>query len=82
MASTTAIECGGVEVLLREYQTGGTGNRLWPASHVLLRYMLQKFGPDELANAEILELGAGTGLVSIALAKAGQLVAFKLISCS
>lgn len=48
------IDCGGIEVLLREFQTGGTGNRLWPASHALLRYILGTV-PD-LAETSYLEL--------------------------
>ena len=70
---TAVTPTDGVEVQLREYQTGGTGNRLWPASIVLIRYLFGAGGipAEELPRARIVELGAGTGLVSIALAKAG-----------
>lgn len=48
------IDCGGVEVLLREFQTGGTGNRLWPASHALLRHIISTV--PNLAETSYLEL--------------------------
>jgi hypothetical protein len=70
MMSNATIECAGIEVSIREYQTGGTGNRLWPASHALLRYILDT--NKNLEHSHFVELGAGVGLVSIALGKAGM----------
>jgi predicted nicotinamide N-methyase len=70
MMTSATIQCAGIDVTLREYQTGGTGNRLWPASHALLRYLLDTI--EDLDKSTFVELGAGVGLVSIALGKAGM----------
>lgn len=78
MMSNVTIECARIEIAIREYQTGGTGNRLWPASHALLRYILDS--GDELNSSTIVELGAGVGLVSIALGKAGMVKAYKVLT--
>lgn len=52
---------------LHEDLKNGCGGQLWPAGMVLSKYMLRKHR-DELAGKEILELGAGGGLVGLAVA--------------
>lgn len=52
---------------LHEDLKNGCGGQLWPAGMVLGNYML-KMHRDNLAGKEILELGAGGGLVGLAVA--------------
>ncbi|KAH9881437.1 hypothetical protein IAQ61_000162 [Plenodomus lingam] len=52
---------------LHEDLRNGCGGMLWPAGMVLGKYMLRKDG-SELADKVILELGAGGGLVGLAVA--------------
>ncbi|KAH7401607.1 putative methyltransferase-domain-containing protein [Pyrenochaeta sp. MPI-SDFR-AT-0127] len=52
---------------LHEDLKNGCGGQLWPAGMVLGKYMLRKH-QDDLAGKEILELGAGGGLVGLAVA--------------
>ncbi len=52
---------------LHEDLKNGCGGQLWPAGMVLSKYMLRKHG-DTLADKSILELGAGGGLVGLAVA--------------
>ncbi|KAF1839192.1 hypothetical protein BDW02DRAFT_575670 [Decorospora gaudefroyi] len=52
---------------LHEDLKNGCGGQLWPAGMVLSRYMLRKHRED-VAGKEIVELGAGGGLVGLAVA--------------
>ncbi|KAF2142450.1 uncharacterized protein K452DRAFT_18939 [Aplosporella prunicola CBS 121167] len=52
---------------LHEDLKGGCGGQLWPAGMVLSKYMLRKHR-DGLAGKSIVELGAGGGLVGLAVA--------------
>jgi predicted nicotinamide N-methyase len=52
---------------LHEDLKNGCGGQLWPAGMVLSKYMLRKH-KDDLAGKEIVELGAGGGLVGLAVA--------------
>ncbi|CAK7563806.1 MAG: Protein-lysine N-methyltransferase efm6 [Sporothrix epigloea] len=54
---------------LREDLSEGCGGQTWPAGMVLAKHMLRYRRP-EAANARILELGAGGGLVGLAVALA------------
>jgi len=48
----------------------GCGGKTWPAGEVLSNYMIRKYkGTDLLKGKTILELGSGTGLVGLAIAK-------------
>ncbi|MCJ1412353.1 hypothetical protein MMC19_006447 [Ptychographa xylographoides] len=53
---------------LEEDLKDGCGGQLWPAGMVLARYLLER--KEELRGKVILELGAGGGLVGLALALA------------
>ncbi|MCJ1404988.1 hypothetical protein MMC11_008214 [Xylographa trunciseda] len=53
---------------LHEDLKDGCGGQLWPAGMVLARYLLER--KDELRGKVILELGAGGGLVGLAIALA------------
>ncbi|KAI9776558.1 MAG: hypothetical protein M1835_005478 [Candelina submexicana] len=70
-ANTSVIDFDGLlttPLSLHEDLTEGCGGQLWPAGMVLARYMLQQ--NRELLNGKIiLELGAGGGLVGLAIAK-------------
>ncbi|OAA68151.1 hypothetical protein SPI_00346 [Niveomyces insectorum RCEF 264] len=59
------------DLRLREDLTEGCGGQTWPAGMVLARHML-RHRRTELTNARILELGAGSGLVGLAVALARQ----------
>ena len=52
---------------LHEDLKNGCGGQLWPAGMVLSKYMLRKHR-DDLVDKETLELGAGGGLVGLAVA--------------
>ncbi|KAF1849851.1 uncharacterized protein K460DRAFT_411659 [Cucurbitaria berberidis CBS 394.84] len=52
---------------LNEDLKNGCGGQLWPAGMVLSKYMLRKHR-DDLVDKEVLELGAGGGLVGLAVA--------------
>ncbi|KAG9190726.1 protein N-lysine methyltransferase METTL21A [Alternaria panax] len=52
---------------LHEDLKNGCGGQLWPAGMVLSKYMLQKHR-DDVAGKQIVELGAGGGLVGLAIA--------------
>ncbi|GAP83056.2 putative nicotinamide n [Rosellinia necatrix] len=54
---------------LREDLADGCGGQLWPAGMALARYMLRYHGDGRLAGKRILELGAGGGLVGLAVAR-------------
>ncbi|KAI1825258.1 putative methyltransferase-domain-containing protein [Xylaria intraflava] len=53
---------------LHEDLTNGCGGQLWPAGMTLARYML-RYHAAGLAGKRILELGAGGGLVGLAVAR-------------
>ncbi|KAI0522007.1 putative methyltransferase-domain-containing protein [Xylaria bambusicola] len=53
---------------LHEDLTNGCGGQLWPAGMTLARYML-RYHAKSLAGKRILELGAGGGLVGLAVAR-------------
>ncbi|KAF3357842.1 Protein-lysine N-methyltransferase EFM6 like protein [Verticillium longisporum] len=52
---------------LHEDLTSGCGGQTWPAGMVLAKHML-RYHREEMGNARILELGAGGGLVGLAVA--------------
>ncbi|OCL06592.1 hypothetical protein AOQ84DRAFT_321198 [Glonium stellatum] len=52
---------------LQEDLSEGCGGQLWPAGMVLSRYMLQKH-KDDIQDSSVVELGAGGGLVGLAVA--------------
>ncbi|KAK2861296.1 hypothetical protein FQN49_004350 [Arthroderma sp. PD_2] len=53
---------------LREDLKEGCGGQIWPAGVVLSKYMIEKHASD-LQGKTILELGSGSGLVGLAVAK-------------
>ncbi|KIH93114.1 hypothetical protein SPBR_03058 [Sporothrix brasiliensis 5110] len=59
------------DLRLREDLSEGCGGQLWPAGMVLAKHML-RYHRDDMAHARILELGAGGGLVGLAVALANQ----------
>ncbi|KAI1194393.1 putative methyltransferase-domain-containing protein [Nemania serpens] len=58
----------GKTLLLHEDLKNGCGGQLWPAGMTLARYML-RYHARSLAGKRILELGAGGGLVGLAVAR-------------
>jgi predicted nicotinamide N-methyase len=70
------VTVDGVNFSVRQVQRGelegtyGTGATVWPASVVLLKY-LEKHADKLLRNKRIVDLGAGTGITSIAAALLG-----------
>ncbi|KAK0741187.1 putative methyltransferase-domain-containing protein [Schizothecium vesticola] len=75
MSGTTALDFSGLldePVRLHEDLKTGCGGQLWPAGMVLAKHML-RYHRDKLHEARILELGAGGGLVGLAVAKGCRL---------
>ncbi|KAK3360195.1 putative methyltransferase-domain-containing protein [Lasiosphaeria hispida] len=74
-AGDTALDFGGLlddPVKVHEDLASGCGGQLWPAGMVLAKHML-RYHRDKLQHARILELGAGGGIVSLAVAKGCRL---------
>ncbi|KAH8901003.1 hypothetical protein GQ53DRAFT_775701 [Thozetella sp. PMI_491] len=70
-AGTTALDFYGLlsePLKLHEDLKTGCGGQLWPAGMVLAKHFLRR-PRDDLRSAKILELGAGGGLVGLAVAK-------------
>ncbi|KAJ5655614.1 hypothetical protein N7507_007564 [Penicillium longicatenatum] len=55
-------------LLLKEDLKNGCGGQLWPAGMVLAKYILHRY-PSALSDKSIVELGAGGGLVGLAVAR-------------
>ncbi|KAJ5907975.1 hypothetical protein N7495_000657, partial [Penicillium taxi] len=71
-AGTTNINFDGLlkePLLLKEDLKNGCGGQLWPAGMVLAKYILSQHSID-MSNKSIVELGAGGGLVGLAVARA------------
>ncbi|KAG8170179.1 hypothetical protein KVR01_000924 [Diaporthe batatas] len=69
-AGDTALDFGGLlETPLKVHEdlASGCGGQTWPAGVVLARHML-RYHREELRDARILEIGAGGGLVGLAVA--------------
>ncbi|KAL5366425.1 putative methyltransferase-domain-containing protein [Aspergillus floccosus] len=69
-AGHSTVSFGGLlkePLLLKEDLKEGCGGQLWPAGMVLATYLLRQRRAD-LANKQIVELGAGGGLVGLAVA--------------
>ncbi|KAI8966573.1 putative methyltransferase-domain-containing protein [Daldinia sp. FL1419] len=70
-AGTTTTDFAGLlaePLRLHEDLASGCGGQTWPAGMVLAKHML-RYHRDDLRNSRILELGAGGGLVGLAVAK-------------
>ncbi|KAH8911005.1 hypothetical protein BR93DRAFT_304704 [Coniochaeta sp. PMI_546] len=69
-ATTTEVDFDGLltePLQLHEDLKTGCGGQLWPAGMVLAKHML-RYHREKLVKARILELGAGGGLVGLAVA--------------
>ncbi|CAG8042957.1 unnamed protein product [Penicillium olsonii] len=70
-AVTTAISFDGLlqePLKLKEDIKDGCGGQLWPAGMALAKYLLSRHATD-LSDKSIVELGAGGGLVGLAMAR-------------
>lgn len=70
-AGTTTLDFDGLllpPLKLHEDLAKGCGGQLWPAGMVLAKYCLRVQG-RQLFNKSILELGAGAGIVGLAVAR-------------
>lgn len=70
-----ALDSGAV-LRLRQLQAGevtglGTGATVWPAAHVLAKYLERKFGSRGMKGYRVVDLGSGTGVVGIVAASLG-----------
>jgi len=54
-----------------ELKAIGTGSVVWPAAHVLGKYLEKRFGGDMRAVQRVCELGSGTGLCGLVAAALG-----------
>ncbi|KAF7721410.1 hypothetical protein EC973_004716 [Apophysomyces ossiformis] len=64
--SVSTVEVGGQQVLLSQDLSGGCGGKTWEAAFVMSDYFAWK---KNLTGKSIIELGSGTGLVGLAIAK-------------
>ena len=81
LAGQTELAFGGLlssPLILHEDLQGGCGGQLWPAGMTLARYLLQR--NTLLSNKQILEIGAGVGLVGLAVASSGHVSSQVLIT--
>ncbi|KAK3373272.1 putative methyltransferase-domain-containing protein [Lasiosphaeria ovina] len=72
---TTFLDFSGLlaePLKLQEDLKTGCGGQLWPAGIVLAKHML-RYHRDKLQHSRILELGAGSGLVGLAIAKGSSI---------
>ncbi|KAF3388489.1 Protein-lysine N-methyltransferase EFM6 [Penicillium rolfsii] len=70
-AGTTTTTFDGLlqePLLLKEDLKNGCGGQLWPAGMVLSKYLLSQHSKD-MAGKSVVELGAGGGLVGLAVAR-------------
>lgn len=60
-------------IKLHEDLAKGCGGRIWPAGETLAKYLLRRYGggSNGLRGKRIAELGAGGGLVGLALSRDG-----------
>lgn len=75
-----ALESG-AELRLRQLQAGemtglGTGATVWPAAHVLAKYLERRYGEDGMKGLRVVDLGSGTGVAGIAAAALGAAESF------
>lgn len=71
-ATTTQLDFDGLldpALVLHEDLRDGCGGQMWPAGRVLARYLLN-YHLNDLTDKSIIEIGAGGGLVGLAVAKA------------
>jgi hypothetical protein len=70
-AKITSADFGLLEkpILIHEDLAKGCGGMIWPAGEVLTKWVLKKYmGTTELRGKRIVELGAGGGITSLAVA--------------
>jgi hypothetical protein len=70
-----AVNFKGLEepILLSQDLSGGCGGKIWECANVMIDYFVWKneqMKGELFKNKKIIELGAGTGLVGLAVAKA------------
>lgn len=70
-----ALDSGAV-LRLRQLQAGevtglGTGATVWPAAHVLAKYLERRFGQGGMKGSRVVDLGSGTGVAGIVAAALG-----------
>ena len=53
------------QILNGEMKGFGTGTFVWPAAHVLAKYLEKQYGRDRLAGKRVCDIGSGTGLVGL-----------------
>jgi predicted nicotinamide N-methyase len=49
----------------------GTGAVVWPAAHVLVKYLEKRFGRQGMRGSRVIDIGSGTGFAGIAAAALG-----------
>ena len=75
-----ALESGAL-LRFRQLQAGevmglGTGATVWPAAHVLAKYLERKFGSGGMKGYRVVDLGSGTGVAGIVAASLGATEVF------
>lgn len=59
------------QILNGEMKGLGTGTFVWPAAHVLAKYLEKRYKPDSLKGKRLCDIGSGTGLVGLVAAMLG-----------
>jgi hypothetical protein len=68
-----SVQCQGITapILLSQDLSGGCGGKIWECANVLIEYLVWKRSQEStlFRDKTLVELGAGTGLVGLAIAK-------------
>lgn len=69
------------QILNGEMKGLGTGTFVWPAAHILGKYLEITYGPNRLAGKHVCDIGTGTGLTGFIAAYLGAEVVLTDQSC-
>jgi hypothetical protein len=59
----------------------GTGAVVWPAAHVLAKYLEKRYGVSGLNGKRVIDIGSGTGVVGVVAAHLGATVILSDQTC-
>lgn len=78
--------CVGLTFICASLRSGeesgvGTGCSVWPAAHVLSKYLEKRYGSNGLRNTRVCDIGSGTGCTGLAAACLGAEVTLTDQTC-
>lgn len=62
------------QILNGEMKGLGTGTLVWPAAHVMVKYLEKRFGPMGLVGKSVCDIGTGTGITGFTASVLGASV--------